>query len=132
MAKKVILCVDDEKIILDTLLDQMYEAFGDNFVYEVAESVDEAWEVIDYLKESGLNLHLVISDWLMPGIKGDEFLINIHERYPQTAKILLSGQVDDAAVQNAFDYANLYVYLKKPWIKEQLITKIEESTSILK
>ena len=127
MNNKAIICVDDEKIILDTLLDQLYEAFGDEYTYEVAESVEEAWEIIDYLKENSVQIVLVVSDWLMPGMKGDEFLINLHEKFPHTVKILLTGQADENAIQNAFDYANLYAYLKKPWTKEQLIGRIKLS-----
>ncbi len=39
--KRAILCVDDEKIVLDSLQDQLRNTFGDEFEYEIAESVDE-------------------------------------------------------------------------------------------
>lgn len=125
--RKAILCVDDEKIVLDSLLDQFMVTFGDKFHYEVAESVQEAWEAIDYMIEDGVEMVLVISDWLMPGVKGDKFLIEIHERYPQTVKILLTGQADEDAVKNAVDNANLYAYLKKPWNEKELLNRIEEA-----
>lgn len=126
-AKKAILCVDDEKIVLDSLLDQFMVTFGDTFHYEVAESVQEAWEAIDFMVEDGIEMVLVISDWLMPGVKGDRFLVEIHQRYPQTVKILLTGQADEDAVKNAMDNANLYAYLKKPWNEQDLIQRVRNA-----
>ncbi|MCS7189292.1 MAG: response regulator, partial [Bacteroidia bacterium] len=83
-AKRAILCVDDEKIVLDSLQDQLRSTFGDEFEYEIAESVEEAWEVIDDLVSQGYEMVLVISDWLMPRVKGDTFLIELHQKYPET------------------------------------------------
>lgn len=127
MGKPAILCVDDEKIVLDNLREQLESTFGDRFEYEVAESVEEAWEVIEWLQEDGCDFVLVISDWLMPMVKGDEFLIDVHEKFPGTVKIMLTGQADETAVQNARDHANLYAYIKKPWSEDVLIRKIEQA-----
>lgn len=125
--KRAILCVDDEKIVLDSLQEQLHVAFGDTFQYEIAESVDEAWEVIDDLVSDGYEMVLIISDWLMPRTKGDEFLIDVHERYPKTVTVMLTGQADPEAIQNAYNNANLYAYIKKPWKEEDLIARVKEA-----
>jgi DNA-binding NtrC family response regulator len=125
--KRAILCVDDEKIVLDSLQEQLSVAFGDTFQYEIAESVDEAWEVIDDLVNEGYDMVLIISDWLMPRVKGDEFLIDVHERYPKTVTVMLTGQADPEAIQNAYENANLYAYIKKPWKEDDLIAKVKEA-----
>jgi len=125
--KRAILCVDDEKIVLDSLQEQLNVAFGDTFQYEIAESVDEAWEVIDDLVNEGYDMVLIISDWLMPRVKGDEFLIDVHERYPKTVTVMLTGQADPEAIQNAYENANLYAYIKKPWKEDDLIAKVKEA-----
>ena len=122
--KRAILCVDDEKMVLDNLIDQLESTFGDKFQYEIAESVDEAWEVIDDLVSSNYDMVLVISDWLMPRVKGDTFLVDVHKKYPETVSIMLTGQADPEAVQNAFDNANLYAYIKKPWNEDDLIQRV--------
>lgn len=121
------MCVDDEKIVLDSLLDQFMVTFGDEYHYEVAMSAEEAWEAIEYMVETGVTMVLVISDWLMPGIKGDKFLIDLHEKFPETVKILLTGQAEEDAVQNAIDHANLHAYMKKPWSEEELINHIKQA-----
>ena len=106
--RAAILCVDDEKIVLDSLQEQLENTFGDKFQYEIAESVDEAWEVIEDLVSDEYEMVLVISDWLMPRIKGDTFLIDVHRKFPSAVTIMLTGQADPEAVQNAMDNANLY------------------------
>jgi len=131
MEKPAILCVDDEKIVLDNLREQLQSSFGDRFEYEVAESVEEAWEVIEWLTEDGCEFVLVISDWLMPMVKGDQFLVDVHNKFPGTVKIMLTGQADPEAVQNAKDNADLYAYIRKPWSEEQLISQIEHALSEL-
>lgn len=124
---RAILCVDDEKIVLDSLQEQLRMTFGDKFQYEIAESVDEAWEVIDELVADGFEMVLVISDWLMPRVKGDKFLVDLHSKYPQAVTIMLTGQADQEAVQNAMENANLYAYVRKPWREEELIDRVNNA-----
>lgn len=122
MSKKVILCVDDEQIILTSLRDQMLNHFGNQYSYEFAESADEALEVIEELDEDGLEVLIIVSDWLMPGMKGDEFLIKVHKRFPKIVKVMLTGQADAESIERAYKEANLHSYLRKPWQEEELIT----------
>ncbi|WP_432666121.1 response regulator [Wukongibacter baidiensis] len=125
--RKAILCVDDEKIVLDSLCAQFERSFGSEFIYEAAESVEEAWEVIDELIEDGCTLILVISDWLMPDVKGDEFLREVHQKWPKTIKIILTGYADNAALEKAKETANLYCIIQKPWDGHELIEQIKRA-----
>jgi CheY-like chemotaxis protein len=125
MSKKVILCVDDERIILLSLRDQLSYHFGDRYSYEFAESADEALEVIEELYEDGVKILIIVSDWLMPNMKGDEFLIQVHQKFPDIVKVLLTGQADEEAIERTRKYANLHCYLAKPWDKETLIDALE-------
>lgn len=121
-----ILCIDDEKIILDSLKSQIKEEFDSNFKIELAESAEEGYEIIDELVDSGVRLLLIVSDWLMPNIKGDEFLAEVHKKHPKIVKIMLTGQADQAAVDKAFENAGLYKVINKPWSKEELIDSIKK------
>jgi CheY-like chemotaxis protein len=125
MPKPVILCVDDEIIILESLKMQLRRAFGDTYFYEVAESADEALEIIDELYENEERILVIVSDWLMPGMKGDEFLIRVHERYPKIVKVMLTGQADPDAIERVQHQANLHRCLHKPWDVEELIETIK-------
>ncbi|NJM78203.1 MAG: response regulator [Acaryochloridaceae cyanobacterium RU_4_10] len=122
---KAILCVDDERIVLVSLRDQISKHFGDRYRYEVAESADEAWEVIEELSDDDIKLLIIVSDWLMPGMKGDEFLIQVHARFPTIVTVLLTGHADEAAIERARQYANLHAYIAKPWTEENLIGIIQ-------
>lgn len=124
--EKAILCVDDELDVLDSLHILLRRHFGAQFEIEKAENAEEAFEVIDELVEDGLKLIIIVSDWLMPGIRGDEFLIKVHEKYPVVIKILLTGQADEEAIQNAQENASLFACLRKPWDAEELIQTLKE------
>jgi CheY-like chemotaxis protein len=125
-SKKAILCVDDEKIILQSLNGQLKSYFKQLYRLEFAESADEALELIDDFFDDGVEVLLILSDWLMPGMKGDEFLIKVHEKYPKIKKIMLTGQADPSAIQNAREYASLTDLVSKPWDENELISKINQ------
>lgn len=120
MSVSAILCVDDEIVILDSLKEQLKRKFGDRFIYEVAESAEEAWEVIEELQKDDVKVIAIVSDWLMPGIKGDEFLIQIHQRFPKLVTVMLTGQANETAIERAKKEANLHACLYKPWTENEL------------
>lgn len=126
MQKGVLLCVDDEIIVLTALKDQLRRAFGSDFAIEVAESAEEALELLDELARDGHKLLVIVSDWLMPAMKGDEFLIKAHERFPSVVKIMLSGQAESASVNRARREAGLHDFLSKPWDAAELIASINK------
>ena len=130
MSKPTILCVDDEKVVLKSLKTQLKSAFGNAYVYEMAESPADALELIDELNDDEISLILIVSDWLMLGMKGDEFLVRVHQKFPNIVKIMLTGQADEAAVNRAFDEANLHRYLQKPWSESELIETIKTALSL--
>jgi CheY-like chemotaxis protein len=129
MSDKAILCVDDEPIVLKSLRDQISRNFGHKYACEIASSVDEAWEVIEELYGEGVKVLLIVSDWLMPGVKGDEFLIEVHQKFPDIVTVLLTGQADEAAITRTRSEANLYACLSKPWSEQELLSTIEASLS---
>lgn len=129
MVKKAILCVDDEEIILTSLRDQLQNHFGDQYMYEFAESAGEALEVIEELDQKGLEILIIVSDWLMPGMKGDEFLMRIHQQYPQIVKVMLTGQANLEAIERTQQNANLYRCLYKPWSEAELMETLASGLS---
>ena len=124
MATKAILCVDDEETILESLKEQLKRSFGQRYLYEAANSAEEAMEVIDELVGESVEVLIIVSDWLMPGTRGDEFLVQVHQRYPQIVTVMLTGQADEAAIDRARQDANLYRCLQKPWTEEDLVNTI--------
>lgn len=120
MNRSAILCVDDEEIVLVTLKEQLRRRFGDRFAYETAAGADEAWSVIDELVEDRIEILIIVSDWLMPGVRGDEFLARVHKRFPNIVTVMLTGQADEEAIERARRDANLHACLHKPWSEQEL------------
>ncbi|MGB3693008.1 MAG: response regulator [Spirulinaceae cyanobacterium] len=125
MSELAILCIDDEVIILNSLLRQLQAAFSDRYVYETSESAEEALEIIEELQVEGSQIIVIVSDWLMPGMKGDEFLVAVQNKFPQVVKILLTGQADAEAIERAKTEGHIHAYLNKPWSEAELIKCIK-------
>ncbi|MEG5016318.1 MULTISPECIES: response regulator [unclassified Microcoleus] len=130
MNKPVIICVDDEPDILNTLKMQLKNEFKNDYFYELAESGDEALDLLEEFQEKA-QVIVVVSDWLMPGIKGDELLIKVHQKYPTIIKVMLTGQAEVSAVQRAVEEADLYCCLYKPWQSKDLIETIKSGLAKL-
>lgn len=121
---QVILCVDDERIVLNSLTRELKENFGNTYLYEIAENANDALELLEELHDDGMKVILIISDWLMPGMKGDELLILAREKYPDIVTIMLTGQANPEAIERTRTRANLHRYLQKPWASEDLVEAI--------
>jgi class 3 adenylate cyclase/DNA-binding NarL/FixJ family response regulator len=122
-----ILLVDDEPVVLEGLAEELLRNFGQDYQIEAAESGEEALEVVEELLGEGIEIAVVISDQVMPGLKGDELLSQIHLQYPNILKIMLTGQASADAVGNAVNSANLYRYIAKPWDAIDLNLTVKEA-----
>jgi CheY-like chemotaxis protein len=127
----VILCVDDEVVVLNSLKRQLKNEFSDRYLYEIAENANEALELIEELQDDELDVIVIVSDWLMPGIKGDEFLVQVHQKFPKVVKILLTGQADESAIERAKKHAGLHKCLPKPWSEQELVETIKSGLAML-
>jgi two-component system sensor histidine kinase ChiS len=125
--RTAILCVDDEAIVRTSLKGELRAHFGTQHRLEMTESGEAALEVLDEMDEEGVDLAVIIVDQIMPGMKGDELLIEVHRRYPRTKKILLTGQASADAVGNAVNGADLYSYISKPWAREEMLLTVREA-----
>ena len=126
MMEFAILCVDDEEIVLDSLKEQLRRYLPGDYRIETAENGSEALEVLAELEDENVEVPIIISDQIMPGIKGDDLLATVHQLYPSALKIFLTGQAGLDAVGNAVNKANLYRYIAKPWDETDLHMTIRE------
>ncbi|GAB4338858.1 MAG: response regulator [Flammeovirgaceae bacterium] len=123
----VIICVDDEAMILESLRQEVFNAFGYQYDVEIASSGAEAIELLEALMQEGVEVPLVLADYIMPGMKGDEVLEKVHKVTPNTMKIMLTGQASIEGIIYAINHAQLYRYISKPWEKEDLKLAIKEA-----
>lgn len=119
-----IICVDDEEGILLALKQQLIP-FQDGCEISLAQSGQQALELLDDLEREGEPVAMVIADQIMPGMKGVDLLERVHRRLPETAKILLTGQAGLDAVVRAINHAGLNQYLAKPWDEPDLRLTVE-------
>ncbi|UAB71596.1 response regulator [Vibrio sp. SCSIO 43132] len=127
MNQYLILCVDDEREILDSVIHDL-EPLDEFFVLEAAESVSEAKEIIDENAEKGIKLALILCDHIMPKHSGIDFLIELNHSDETThaRKVLLTGQAGLEDTIQAINQANLDFYISKPWQGEDLLNTITQ------
>jgi len=124
--KNYIICVDDDRSLLDVLIQQLEGAFSDTHEIEGAESAAETLELINELYRNGDNVQMVIADQVMPGMKGDQLLERIHKQYPDIITVMLTGQGGLDSAIYAINNAGLSKYLVKPWNSDDLKLTIRD------
>ncbi|MFK7818669.1 MAG: response regulator [Planctomycetaceae bacterium] len=112
MTERTVLCVDDEVNVLRALKRLLRK---EPFHLLTANSGDEALEILKTEK-----VHLICSDYLMPGMTGTELLSKVGSLYPKTVRVVLSGYADIAAIVEAINDGHIYRFLSKPWNDDQL------------
>jgi signal transduction histidine kinase/CheY-like chemotaxis protein len=124
-----ILILDDEESLLyslRTLLENVYS----QITVEIASGAQEAFEIFEENIAIQREPAVIIADQLMPGMKGDEFLIQAHQKFPLAIKILLTGQATASQVGNALNKANLFAFIEKPWSKEDFLQILKKGLHI--
>ncbi len=127
MKKKAIICVDDEPMVLSSLKEQLKNNFKDQYLYETIDNAPDTLQLVDELTAEGVEIIIIVSDWLMPETKGDELLIKIHQKYPKVITVLLTGHADEKAIENAKKNASLFALINKPWDEEKLVETIQSA-----
>jgi response regulator RpfG family c-di-GMP phosphodiesterase len=120
MNNTAIICIDDETTILTSLKAELIPVLGNDYLIELAESGEDGIALCEELLSEGWHIPLVIVDYIMPGLKGDEVLARLHQLMPATLKIMLTGQVSIEGITNAVNQARLYGYIAKPWESQHL------------
>lgn len=104
-SRPVVLLVDDEP----ALLDSMRLGLEAEFDLDFAASAEEA-----ELMMATRTYDVVVSDHLMPGEEGLQFLIRAGKRRPATQRILLTGYMNPELISRSVTVANLSSCLVKP------------------
>lgn len=125
--RSTIICVDDEKVLLNVLAEQLETWFGGNYIIEKALSGAECLEIIDACKARNRDVSVVISDYIMPAMKGDELLAKVKEKDPKIKKIMLTGYSSIDGIIRAINKAGLYRFISKPWDNKDLMLTLLEA-----
>lgn len=123
----VILCVDDEAIILQSLSYQLKKNFGHEYNIELIDDPESALDFISECNTNQIDIPVILCDQVMSVMRGDEFLVHVQESNPNTRKIMLTGLASGEEVGKALNRGNLYRFISKPWENTDLTLTIKEA-----
>ncbi|MCP4311662.1 MAG: response regulator, partial [Bacteroidetes bacterium] len=127
MNKPVILCVDDEVLVLNSLNTQLKQFFGSDYRFEMVDNGEDALLLVKQFIEMDVDVPVVVTDHIMPGMKGDELLSKIYQVSHRTLNIMLTGQADSQAIGNAVNNGKLFRYIQKPWDSYDMNMTLKEA-----
>jgi len=116
-----VLYVDDEVHNLNAFK----AGFRRKFNVFIAESAVEGRKILETE-----DIQVIITDQRMPVTTGIEFLESIIPDFPEPIRILLTGYADINAVIDAINKGQVYKYIQKPWMDEDLRINIEKAYEI--
>lgn len=124
--RKVILCVDDEAVILLTLKFLFKGAFGNEYRIESAYGAEEALRILEEEDREEIDVRLLITDWLMPGRKGDDLIRSARAMKPGLPCILITGQAEEDVLAALVRENLVHAILRKPWHENRLLDAVRE------
>jgi type II secretory ATPase GspE/PulE/Tfp pilus assembly ATPase PilB-like protein/DNA-binding response OmpR family regulator len=107
-----LLLVDDEPNVLNALQRVFRQ---ENYRIITANNSAEAETLLHQEK-----FHLMICDYMMPGMNGAELLKRAKATQPDMIRIMLTGQADTGAVMGAVNEGAVYKFILKPWNDDDL------------
>jgi two-component system, probable response regulator PhcQ len=104
--KHSVLIVDDEQstrsLMKEALEREPYELL-------MADSAEKAMEILE-----NRQVDVVVSDEMMPGMVGSEFLALVRKRYPGTIRMILTGHASIESAVRAINEGKIYHFFTKP------------------
>jgi CheY-like chemotaxis protein len=101
-----ILCVDDEPNVLHAFERQLRKQYD----VQTASGPEIGLEKLT----AGPPFAVVVSDMRMPVMDGAEFLGRVREKWPDTVRVMLTGQADLTSAIAAVNHGNVFQFLQKP------------------
>jgi response regulator RpfG family c-di-GMP phosphodiesterase len=117
---RTVLFVDDEQPIRNAL-ERMYLE-RDDVRCLFAGSGFEALKILE--QET---VWVVVSDYLMPGMRGIEFLSRVKARWPQIVRIMMTAYADLSIAIDAINKSEAYRFVTKPWNNVELMETVDEA-----
>ncbi len=119
MSEYRVLFVDDEPNVLDGIRRSLRKEF-------VLETANGGHEALEKLTTNG-PYAVVVSDQRMPQMDGVTLLSEVQKHWPNTVRVMLTGNADlDTAVQ-AINLGSIYRFLLKPAQTETLVLTVRDA-----
>ncbi len=107
-----VLCVDDEQNVLDGIRRNLRNSF------EIVTAAGSVEALMTLAREAPFDV--VLSDLQMPGVDGIALLRRVRQQWPDTVRVLLTGNADLAAASAAVNEGSVFRFLTKPCPPDQL------------
>ena len=117
-----VLVVDDDALILRAL-QRVLEAQG----FSVSGRSHPA-DALEDLRSQPANL--IISDYMMPGMNGVEFLTEARRVCPDAPRLLLTAANDFRVAAEAVNSGEVYRLLSKPWNHAELVSTVRQAYEV--
>jgi response regulator RpfG family c-di-GMP phosphodiesterase len=117
---RTVLFVDDEHSIRNAI-ERMYLERDDVRCLFAASGL----EGLEILKQE--EVWVVVSDYLMPGMRGIEFLSKAKGLRPETIRIMMTAYADLTVAIDAINKSEAYRFVTKPWNNQELMDTVDEA-----
>jgi len=112
-----VLYVDDDPLILRAVQRALRET---DFNIDVSSSAEQGLRMLNEKQYA-----VVAADYRMPGLDGIQFLERVRRLWPETVRVLITGQGDFELALRAINKAELFRFLTKPWEANDLRNTLE-------
>jgi response regulator RpfG family c-di-GMP phosphodiesterase len=119
MSNYDVLFVDDEPNALQAFERQLKKRFS-------IRTAGSALEALALLQEEG-PCAVIVSDMRMPGMDGIQLLSRVKDLYPDTVRIMLTGNTDQETAIEAVNSGQIFRFLTKPTTPSTLTTSLDQA-----
>ncbi len=115
-----VVVVDDERWVVEKLKHELPWRFGDRVEVHAFRDPHEA---LRCLRETRADV--IVSDLRMPGLDGISLMSEARAVQPDAVRLMLLGPSDMALVLEDQRQVDVFRYLPKPWVREQLLAHFQ-------
>jgi DNA-binding NtrC family response regulator len=117
-SKASVVLVDDEEMVI-TSLRALLQLETEHDIHGFTDPAEAA----KFMETNPVDV--CVSDYLMPGMTGIQFLTRAKELQPEASRVLLTGHADKQSAIAAINQVALFQYVEKPWDNAQLLLVVQ-------
>lgn len=114
-----LLCVDDDATVRLALI----RLLSSHFTVLAAGDTQEARVLLSRITD----LSIVLTDEVMPGESGHDFLATVQKQFPTATRAILSGHLDLETIAHAINSGRVHRVFLKPWDNDYLLIQMTEA-----
>lgn len=122
--RRLVLCVDDNPEVLQALRRELRMGLEQSARIEVAADAAQALARLEAIAPEPGEAVVIVSDWLMPGMRGEHLIEAIAARWGPLGTIVLSGHISAEATTRLRTMPQVEDVMAKPWASEALLSMV--------